>query len=72
MQRVLITDSGGRPFGTANPFRIAADIRQLLGEVDEAKPTQAGGLLITTKNAEQADALLQLNTFLERTSLRPP
>ena len=66
MQRALIADSGGHPFGTANPFRIAAEIRQLIGQVDEAKSTQAGGLMITTKNAEQADALLQLNTFLER------
>ena len=34
--------------------------------MDEAKPTQAGSVLITTKDQNQADILLQPNSFLER------
>ena len=65
-QRILITDKSGLSFGTSNPFRIADEIRRLVGEVEEAQPTQAGGLLITTRSSTQADVLLQLTSFLER------
>ena len=65
-QKLLLSNADGRSFGTTDPFQIATELRQLVGEVEEAKPTQTGSFLITTKDTKHVDTLLQLDSFLQR------
>ena len=58
-QFVLLTSQDGEDFRTTNPFTIAEEIRRLVGDVYQAKPTGSGKLLIQTKTQQQADVLLQ-------------
>ena len=63
---ILVEYEDGDSFATTSPFEIAAAIRHLVGEVEAAKPTTAGKLLIKTKNQDRADILLKQDLFLEK------
>ena len=65
---VLISCADGTPFTTVNPFSIAAHIRQLIEEVQSAKPAR-GGLLINYQDHEhspQTATLVSLRDFMGR------
>ena len=62
---VLISYADGTPFTSANPFSIAAHIRQLIGEVQSAKPT-GSGLLVKTLSSLQTETLICLRDFMGR------
>ena len=64
--RVLLSFANGEDFLTTNPFRVAAEIRRLVGEVKAAKPDSKGNLVITTFNRKQAVTLLQQDHFLDK------
>ena len=46
-------------FSTANPFKIAAEIRRLVGEIEAAPPTASGKLINKTNDKHQAEVLLK-------------
>lgn len=63
-QFVLIAFEDEATFAHTSPFKIAAELRRLVGEVAAAKPTAAGKLLITTRNSKQTEELLKQSSFL--------
>ena len=64
--RILLSLTNGKDFKIANTFRIAAEIRRLVGEVEAARPDAKGNLVITTKNQQQTEILLQQDRFLDQ------
>ena len=64
--KVKIAYQDGSSFATVSPFDIAAALRQLVGDVDAAKPTSTGVLCIQTRNGEQVKTLLQQDRFLDK------
>ena len=65
-QYVLISYEDGATLAYTSPFKIAAELRRLVGEVVAAKPTAAGKLLVTTRSNKQTEELLKQSLFLER------
>ena len=68
-ERVTVSFINGESFETVNPFRVADEIRRLVGEVDSAKPDPKGNLVITTCNKIQTEILLSQHKFLGKEAL---
>ena len=66
--RIIVTFTDGTSFSTANPFRVADEIRRLVGDVVAAKPNAAGSLVITPASEDQIPAFLQENQFLGKSA----
>ena len=64
--RIILTLKDGTSFLTVNPFRVADEIRRLVGDVTSAKPNAAGALIITPAEETQITAFLKLDQFLGR------
>ena len=65
-ERVLLTYANGEVFTYVNPFKIADEIRRLVGEVESARPDRRGNLIITTFARQQTEILLQQDHFLNQ------
>ena len=63
---VKMTHTDGSLYTTVNSFNIAAEIRQLVGEVHTAKPAADGGLLVTTCAPAQTETLHGLERFMSK------
>ena len=59
----------GTSLATTNPFKIAAELRRLVGEVGAARPNVNGNLTIKTKDPKQTGTLLQQDLLLERPAI---
>ena len=62
--RVIIRRQDGGSYAEANPFRIACEIRAKIGDVQSAKPTASGALLVEVFSNEQAQELGKTQEFL--------
>ena len=65
-QYVVLSFGDGSRLTTTNPFTIADELRRLIGEVESAKPTSSGNLLIKTKTRQQALTLMGQDRFLDK------
>ena len=63
---ILVFFRDGEDFATTNPFKIAAEIRRLVGEIEAARPDSKGNLLVTTKTRRQTETLLEQDRFMDR------
>ena len=63
--RIALRYQDGRSFSGVSPFKIAEELRTKIGEVEAAKPSRCGDLLITAFDPEQGHKILQLGIFLE-------
>ena len=63
---VTIEYEDGTSLETTNPFNIATELRRMVGDVDEARPTASGKLVVKTKSRAQTELLLQQDQFLGR------
>ena len=70
--RIELRFEDGSSFSGVSPFRIADDIRAAIGEVEAAKPTSSGTLLVTAKDTDQAYRILQLDRLIERSIIAEP
>ena len=67
-RRVILKYRDGTSLLTANPFKIADEIRCLVGDVEGAKPSNAGALVIQAASEAQVDQLLRITEFLGRSA----
>ena len=65
-QRVVLALTDGTSLLLTSPFKIADEIRRLIGDVKSATPTADGKLIITTISETQTRTLLTQDTFLGR------
>ena len=65
-RRIVLSFNDGTSFLTINPFRVADEIRRLVGDVASAKPNAAGSLIIIPTDEDQISSLLQEHQFLGR------
>ena len=63
-RRVVLKLGDGTSLLTANPFRVADELRQLVGEIEGAKPSASGALVIQAATQEQVDVLVNTRTFM--------
>ena len=62
--RIVVRFTDTSTFCEISPFRIADEIREVIGDVRGAKATGEGALLITTLDYDQSCRILQLDRFL--------
>ena len=67
-RRIIVTLTDGTSFSTVNQFRVADEIRRLVGDVVAAKPNAAGSLVITPASEDQILAFLQATQFLGKSA----
>ena len=63
-RKIKVKFTDGSTFSKVNPFSIAEEIRQLIGDVSAARPTAKGELLVHTVSDHQADTLLRIDRSL--------
>ena len=67
-RRVILKYRDGTSLLTANPFKIADEIRRLVGDIEEAKPSAAGALVIQAASEAQVEDFLKITEFLGRSA----
>ena len=61
---VTIEYEDGTSLETTNPFKIATELRRMVGDVEEVRPTASGKLVVKIKSQAQTELLLQQDHFL--------